>query len=334
MTRPPGLATQIPAMPDAIEKQSVQERAYLTLKAMIGDGRLLPGQKLLEAQIVKAFAISRSPARYALKALCEDGLVAAAQGRGFVVVGATTAPGPKAVIEPTAIAAVARWQAIYGPVERELCSRMLFADFRIIEDRLAAQFGVSRTVAHDVLSRMHSVGLIAKDRFGHWIARRVTPDQTHHLYELRWLLEPEALRQAASHVPAAEITAARAAVGDALDGFPRAGFDMETVETDLHVSLLSHCPNGEILQALARTRMLFAPTRYLFDPVLQIPLELIADALREHLEIYDLLLAGRPGRAAAALSAHLKRADGRWLQRFEGADGIVLATPPNWLTAL
>lgn len=335
MTAFPGTATQICAMPDSIEKQSVQERAYLLLKAMIGDGRLLPGQKLLEAQVVKAFGISRSPARYALKALCDDSLVKEAPGRGYEVVGnAAASPGPKAVIEPTAIPSVARWETIYGQVEREICSRMLFADIRIVEDRLAAQFGVSRTVAHDVLSRMHSVGLIAKDRFGRWVARRVTPDQTHHLYELRWLLEPEALRQAAAHVSARDLEIARDSVRDALDGFPREGFDMEKVETDLHVTLLSHCPNGEILQALARTRMLFAPTRHLFDPVLHIPLTLITDALHEHLEIYELLLKHKPAKAAAALSEHLKHADARWLERFAGAGEASLAAPPPYLSPL
>ena len=335
LTGVPGTATQIPVMPDSIEKQSVQERAYLLLKAMIGDGRLLPGQKLLEAQVVKAFGISRSPARYALKALCDDSLVKEAQGRGYEVIGSDAAkPGRRAVIEPTTIPSVARWETIYGQVEREICSRMLFTDVRIVEDRLAAQFGVSRTVAHDVLSRMHSVGLIAKDRFGRWVARRVTPDQTHHLYELRWLLEPEALRQAAAHVPNGYLETARESVRDALNGFPREGFDMETVETDLHVTLLSHCLNGEILQALARTRMLFAPTRHLFDPVLQIPLTLIADALREHLEIYDLLLQKKPAKAATALSEHLKHADARWLERFEGAGKATLTATPSYLTPL
>jgi hypothetical protein len=40
------------------------------------------------------------------------------------------------------------------------------------------------------------------------------------------------------------------------------------------------------------------PTRYLFDPVLRIPLGLTEDALREHVQIYHLLLDRKPAQAA------------------------------------
>jgi len=77
--------------------------------------------------------------------------------------------------------------------------------------------------------------------------------------------------------------------------------------------------------------VLFVPTRYLFDPVLHIPLELIEAALREHVQIYDLLLARKPVRAARALYDHLKHADDRWLQRFEGAAALKPFTTPPYL---
>ncbi|EIF35632.1 transcriptional regulator [Burkholderia sp. Ch1-1] len=323
-------------MSETIEKHSVQERAYALLKTMIADGRLAPGQKLLEAQVAKAFGISRSPARYALQALCNERLVNEASGRGYEVAGKMK-PGvarERAVLDEVKIAAVQQWERIYVELERELCARVMFVSVRIVEERLAEHFGVSRTVARDVLARMHSVGLVAKDAMGRWIATRITPDKTHHLYELRWLLEPEALQQAASHVSSDYLEQLRETVVDALDGFPREGFDTDVVEHDLHIRLLSHCPNGEILQALARTRMLFVPTRYLFDPVLRIPLTSIEDALNEHRTIYDLLLAKKPAKAAAALHAHLKQADARWLQRFEGAASATLEELPPYLTRL
>ena len=242
--------------------------------------------------------------------------------------------GTRAVLAEIKIPTIARWQQVYGSVEQELCARMLFVSVRIVEERVAEHFGVSRTVVRDVLARMHSVGLITKDGLGRWIAPRLTPDKTHHLYEMRWLLEPEALRLAAPNLTPEALETARITVLEALDGFPRQGFDMEIVENDLHVALLAKCPNGELLQALARTRMLFAPTRYLFDPVLQIPLASIEDALREHLEIYRLLLNRQPDRAAAALHGHLKNADARWLQRFAGAANASPTEMPPYLMRL
>ncbi len=67
--------------------------------------------------------------------------------------------------------------------------------------------------------------------------------------------------------------------------------------------------------------MLFVPTRYLFDPVLHILLRLIEAALGEHLEIYRLLLEDPAGGAPPrTLRAHLRRADDRWLKRFQGSE--------------
>jgi len=326
-----------PSLPDSSDKLSIQDRAYLLLKSMIGEGRLAPGERLFEAQVAKAFGISRSPARHALRQLCEDRLVRESAGRGYEVAGRQRAGSHadatrKAVLNPVKILPAPQWERMYSQLERELCTQMIFASVRIVEERVAEHFGVSRTVVRDVLARMHSVGLIRKDTLGRWVAPRVTPDRTHHLYELRWLLEPQALLQAAPHVPTAYLEAARSTAAEALDGFPREGFDTDIIENDLHVTMLGYCPNEEILHCLARTRMLFVPTRYLFDPVLHIPLGLIEAALREHLHIYDLMLARQPERAAAALYEHLKEADDRWLQRFQGASALKPQTMPAYLT--
>lgn len=327
-------------LPATMDRKSIQDRTYMLLKGMINEGRMQPGERLLEAQVAKAFGISRSPARHALKLLCEGRLIRELAGRGYEVTGQSTAarrqpgleaPSRHAVLEAVKIAAVPQWERMYGQLEKELCSRMIFSSVRIVEERVAEHFGVSRTVVRDVLSRMHSVGLVTKDSLGRWIAPHVTPAKTHHLYELRWMLEPTALRQAAPHVSTDYLERARATVTDALDGFPREGFDTDVVENDLHVTLLGHCPNEEILHSLARTRVLFVPTRYLFDPVLQIPLSLIEAALREHLAIYNFLLSGDADSAAMALLEHLKSADERWLKRFEGASRHTQEALPLYL---
>lgn len=296
----------------------MQDRAFQLLKTMIDDGRLSPGEKLLEAHVSKAFGISRSPARYALRKLCEQQLIREVQGRGYEVAGKRDVQRvpQHAMLDEIKIPAVARWEGMYNQLEQTICTSVIFNSVRIIEERVAEHFHVSRTVVRDVLARMHSVGLVSKETSGRWIAPQVTPEKTRHLYEIRWLLEPQALLQAAPRVPESYLRQARERVVQSLDGFPREGFDTDVVENDLHVTLLSYCPNVEIIQVLARTRILFVPTRYLFDPVLHIPVSLIEDALKEHLCIYDLLLSHQPQAAAEALRSHLQQADERWLKRF------------------
>lgn len=321
---------------------SIQGRAYALLRTQIELGQLAPGDRLLEAQVARAFGISRSPARHALRALCGEGLLREATGRGYEVVGGdgrqrhAAGLAPRlAVLNTTKILPAPQWERMYAQLERELCACVIFSAVRIVEERLAEHYGVSRTVVRDVLARMHSVGLVGKDSLGRWVAPHVTPAKTRHLYELRWILEPQALLQAAEHVPHTELERARMTVVEALDGFPKEGFDTNVVEHDLHVGLLSHCPNDDILYSLGRTRVLFVPTRYLFDPVLHIPLALIEDAMREHCEIYDLLLARRAADAAQALETHLKRADSRWLERFHRVSQLRVDQPlPPYLMAV
>lgn len=297
----------------------LQERAYRMLKSMIADGRIVAGERLQEAQVAKAFGISRSPARHALRALCADRLLDEHEGKGYVVAGQdeTGGDGPLATLDPVKIQATPQWERIYKEVEQELFIRILFGAVRINEKQLALHFDVSRTVTRDLLARMHGMGLIEKDDAGHWLARRVTPEHIRDLYEMRRLLEPKALLKALPHVAAAELRRARDTIRDALDqsGLSSAAFDQ--VERDLHVGLLGFCPNKEILRALERTHMVFGPTRYLFHPFLGVPVEMIEGALTEHLDIVERALRGDADGAAQALHDHLAVADDRWLRRFE-----------------
>ncbi|MEP9354675.1 GntR family transcriptional regulator [Xanthobacter sp. KR7-65] len=308
---------------------SLQERTYLQLRDMILRGQVRPGERLLEAEVVRAFGISRSPARLALARLCEGGLLEELPGRGYRVAGAAESDGAGlAVLDPVDLSAPRQWERMYEEVEQELFVRTLFGSVRLNELRLAEHFGVSRTVTRDLLARMHGVGLVAKDSAGHWIAEKMTPDRIRHLYELRCLLEPAALRHAAPLVPETALEAMRARILSTRADKPISSARFDEVETDLHITLLSHCPNAEILRALKRTHLLFGPTRYLFDPLLGIPIRLIVAALDEHLAIIELLRDGKAEAAARALETHLQDAVERWLGRFESTTrGQPLAFP-------
>lgn len=313
---------------------SLQERTFFQLRDMIAGGQIRPGERLLEAEVVRAFGISRSPVRQALERLCEAGLVEALAGRGYRVPGAAPPDAGLAVLDPVDLSAPRQWERMYEEVEQELFVRTLFGSVRLNELRLADHFGVSRTVTRDLLARMHGVGLVAKDNAGHWIAEKMTPDRIHHLYELRCLLEPAALRQAAPRVPAPELARMRARIVATRAGDPIDSTRFDAVETDLHITLLGFCPNAEILRALRRTHLLFGPTRYLFDPFLGIPIHLIVAALDEHLAIIDLVRDGEAKLAAQALEAHLRSAVERWLKRFEISSKAQPISFPSYLLPL
>lgn len=314
----------------------MQRRVYVALNEMIRQGRIKPGEVLLEVQVAKAFGISRSPARFALQALCADKVLREASGRGFLVAGRgkVVVEGKAASLENLQIASAPQWARMYEELERELFIRMLFGTVRITEERLAEHFGVSRTVVREVLGRMHSVGLVLKDRLGHWIAERVTPERIKHLFDLRALLEPEAMRLGAPFIAPETIANMRDRMHRAIDHFPAEMEVIDRAETDLHIDLLSHCPNQEITFALRRTHLLFAPTRYLSDPYLSMPKEQLGQAFQEHVKVIDQLYKGDVDKAVLSLEQHLRRASGRWKKRFDMAATMPRLELPAYLTAI
>jgi DNA-binding GntR family transcriptional regulator len=309
---------------------SLRQKAYGVLKAMIEEGKIRPGERLLEAQVVKAFGISRSPARQALEALSRDRLIIGHDRRGYLVAGAGDTRRP-AHLKPVRLSQPRQWERIYSEVEQDLLAGILFGSVRINDHKLAQHYDVSRTVTRDLLARMHGIGLISKDRHGHWISERVTPERIRHLYEVRALLEPATLRQAAPFIPKGFLAKARDHILTTLADSPIDSSRFDQVETDLHIDVLGHAPNKEVLHALRRSHLLFGPTRHLLDPILGIPLGMIEDALNEHLIIIDHLIANRAEDAARALQAHLNDAIARWMGRFEAATRICSVKMPPYL---
>ena len=327
---------QAEAQPPFESGSSIQSRVYAMLRDMIDDGRIAPGERLLEARVAKSFGISRSPARGALAALCHDKLLVESDGRGYCVAG-QRAPGPQgraATLDQVALTAMPQWERMYRAVERELCTRVLFGAVRITEEGLARHFNVSRTVARDVMARMHSVGALSKDRIGHWRAERVTAERIGHLFEMRRLLEPVALVQAAPLFSRAELESIRGRLTGEIAAGPAGDYQFDAIETDLHIDLLARCPNHEITQALARTHVLFVPTRYLSDPYLQIPPQLIDAAMVEHLRVVDALIRGDIMGARVALEEHLYQADSRWMLRFDLVSRLTQPELPDYLSTI
>ena len=64
---------------------SQMARAVVSLREMILQGELVPGQRIAEARVADRLFMSRTPIRQALPLLAREGLVEIAAGRGYVV---------------------------------------------------------------------------------------------------------------------------------------------------------------------------------------------------------------------------------------------------------
>ena len=297
------------------------EPLYGVIRSVLRDhlerGALMDGLVLGEANVARVFQTSRIPASIALKLLHEEGLISDFEGRGYLVRGRSRgSPEPRrldlieAGLELPAYLAEPRQNRnrrnhIYRAVEHSVAACVVYGRFLLNESALAEHFKVSRTIAHEVLTQLERTGIAAQDRNQRWYAGPLTPSDVAHHFEIRWLLEPEALRQSAPHLGRSELARRRERVRRARASRIEPG-ELERIERDLHHDTLAHCTNTALLEAIARSQLVIVVIHSTFVSHQRTP-ELLK-MFAEHRQIYDALLDGNPESAAAALEAHLRRA--------------------------
>lgn len=300
-------------------------RACEALATDIAAGVLSAGTRLTETAVAERFGISRAPARQALAELERLGHVRKAESRGYDVVASAGAPMmvPVAPAEPDdpKIHFLPSWELIYPDIEIEIVSRTSLASWRINEAVLARHYGVSRTVARDVVARLQQRGIVQKDDKGRWYAPALTPKHIEELYELRWVLEPLALEKAATHLPEGLLARMRAHIEAALAAVDADGEALDALEQELHVELLGHCGNDALMRAISLPQALLVAHHFLYRWTSE--LFDTEPFLPEHLEIVARLQAGDVPGAQAALVHHLKISRQRAMLRIQAVAQVI-----------
>jgi DNA-binding GntR family transcriptional regulator len=285
---------------------------------------LVSNDVLTEAAVADVLGTSRTPVKLAFERLLTQGLIRKSGGWGFVVAGTAEHPGPRRRIGREDIARLipalpaqrspAAWMPIYDEVERDVSAHSAFAAFRIIEVELANIYGVSRTVAHEVLARLERLGLVNKDRRGRWFVVPLTNERVKQIYEVRSYLEPPALRAAAERIPQAELCEMWKRLISAQQRYPRISvIELDALERDIHVECIGYCGNDELLKLLRINQPLLICNKHMLGSYLELPQ--LDPFLAEHKSILECLGA-RDGKAAAkALEAHLAASVPKVLQR-------------------
>jgi DNA-binding GntR family transcriptional regulator len=282
------------------------------LRKAIASGAIEPGAVLLEGPLAELLHATRTPVRQALRALEDEGVVSRFDGRGFVA-------GP-AGIEPKRVTLNAAmlgdgaaepvrktlgWEAIYDAVERDVVHLSVFGHYRLNELELARHFGVGRMVARDVLLRLESLGLTEKDDRLRWVVTPLDAKRISHLYELRWLVEPAALRAAMAAHPVSDVQPMIASLRRAIRLYPDVSRTaLDQLEHDLHVGFLSKCPNPELLQSLQRTRCILTLSKHVLGEAAPMPKR--DPFMLEHLAVFNAVAEGNQAGAADLLRTHLE----------------------------
>lgn len=295
------------------------QRAFDILAEQIGDGALPAGTHLTESAVAERFGISRAPARRALAELERSGLAVKAAGRGYAIRASLSAAVPPPVSPrqaETRLLSRASWERIYDEVEDQIIGRISLADWRVNEAEMARYYGVSRTVARDVVGRLQQRGLVLKDERSRWYAPALTPQHVGELYELRSILEPIALKKAVPNLPADFLVGVRTHLEDAIaHADALEGATLDRLEEELHIALLEHCGNRALMQAIAQPQSLLIAHHFLYRWTPR--LFNTEPFLPEHMAIVEHLEACDPAKAALALENHLKVSRERALARID-----------------
>jgi DNA-binding GntR family transcriptional regulator len=289
------------------------ELIYAVLREHIEDGSFPSGLVLGESSVARAFQASRVPAAAALRRLRREGLLSDFEGRGYLT-GASDAEPLRLELDEaglrlppdiaTGLKVRNRRERIYPAVEHAIASVLPFGRFQVNESAIAEHHEVSRTVAHEVLTRLERTGLVSQDMNQRWYAGRLTEDGLRDHFEMRSLLEPIALAQVMDEIPRVEVEerwerARKAAtMRHTLDR-------IERLERDLHIDIVLRCRNLQLRETIRRSQLVIVAIHHAFD--LYRDSATISLMVSEHVAILGHVLAGRRDSAMKAMKTHLTR---------------------------
>ena len=174
----------------------------------------------------------------------------------------------------------------------------------LVETDLAAVLGVSKTPVREALKTLAGAGLVTMHPYRGAVVRTVDDEQARHIYDLRLLLEPEALGRAvtAGH----DWNKAHAALDRADASADQA--ERSLANRDFHHELYAGCGNPLLVRMLDDLRdqtALVSAAAWRHDPVFPPWVPSWEHEAAEHRGILNAARDGDSGRAAYLLTAHI-----------------------------
>lgn len=141
----------------------------------------------------------------------------------------------------------------YLTLRNEIVSLGLPPGAEVSEQRLAADFGLSRAPVRAALARLRTEGLvISVPRRGHSVAV-ITLRDVNEIFRMRLLLEPEAAAMAAGNIGARELAALDAACAKRYDPDSRRSIiEFLAANRELHVRVAEASGNGRLARTIAQ----------------------------------------------------------------------------------
>ena len=211
-------------------------------------------------------------------------------------------PPRSAFLTGAAGALPSRTVAVLEAIKHAILAGELKPGRPLVETDLATVLGVSKTPVREALKTLAGAGLVTMHPYRGAVVRIVDDEQARHIYDLRLLLEPEALGRA--------VTARHdwKKAHDALDRADACAGQAERslANRDLHHELYAGCGNPLLVRMLDDLRdqtALVSVAAWRQDPATAPPSWEREAA--EHRSILQAAQAGDPERAARLLREHI-----------------------------
>lgn len=302
--------------------QTLRDQLYTALKQGIVGKRLEPGLVLLEGNIAELFGISRSPVRQTLSRLHEEQYICRFEGRGYLVGASPSEIVRRSLSErdfkqlghAPQVDRTVSWRAHIDSVEHDIVLCSIKGAFELNELQLSKSLHVSRTVTHQILLHLQSIGLVEKIKYNSWSVVPLDNKRLHNLYEARRQLEPYMIARAAKNISESTVNDYISKLKQAENSYPNIKGDvLDELENDLHHTAVSLGGNQEVMNMLRRTHPILLISKHLLGRVLKLPDQ--DPFFDEHLCIFEKMRLQKPDQAAKALVTHLERSESKVLDR-------------------
>ena len=180
----------------------------------------------------------------------------------------------------------------------------------VTERQIAIRLGISRTPLREAVRRLEGERFFERQRSGALVVRPLPIEEIVNILAVRSVLEGEAARLAAGHVPKDALQRQRILI----EKFSRLPPDAKIPEfsehdRDLHALIASFCGNPVLQRMLQDLRTRLSMFRFGRAP------SRCATVCEEHLAIIDALLAGDGEAAQSAMQHHIDQVRAVILER-------------------
>jgi DNA-binding GntR family transcriptional regulator len=270
------------------------------IKQYIADENLAAGAHLAERALAERFHVSRSPIRAALRRLADDGVMELRIDDGKYVVSAS-GPRPEST-SPAAAQPDDDADKVYFAIAEARLNGEL--PERVTENELGRRYPVSRSQLAAILRRMAQEGWVERLPGHGWrfLPILTSPSTYDQGYRFRIVVETAAILEPGFRLDEAALKRCEAQQLALLERIEVASpAEIFDANTRLHETIAACSGNAFFVESLRRLNSL----RRLIEYRKSVDRAKAGRRCREHLELIELLLAGRQQEASAFIRRHL-----------------------------